>query len=477
MIIYHNGNLLLCGKDRSGNIIELESQKSPALKDQYKLIKSISHLSVMLEGSLQSIHQNQELLKIKSLLDMLKNLDNDWLNKELNVINRMVQIIEKALDSTNEKNIQCLHAQFTKEMQPVNDRYASLASDLQINGLHDIMSYWAERENIRLENSRVLIVCAKGPRKDLIEKQYFQWLYSEEGINKIEESGHLICVEMLPEQMSTVTTSSLLNVLKKHEINAEIGKNMLGDSDAMNKDVLAQYAPDLLRNLCPLQTGFHHLWLDETQIKSVQYTQNRDLFFSRPFNRNEAAKINKLEQKIKDKLDKAHKEGKLLLIIVGERHYHSTSEQINDLIMTMCKLQFNMNILAIESTHVGTDDQKAKHENWILIPVDKFNSPLNHDELRQTHPSLTLNSSYMEIRDRGMIDSLLEINSDALYIVGAAHLKGLGNSHELRKKFELLLVNGSDYHLSLKKDSAESEESKWFTDENRVTQLYPSNTE
>ncbi|MBA2655666.1 MAG: hypothetical protein H0U70_01620 [Tatlockia sp.] len=468
---------MLCGKNRSGNIIELESQKSPALKAKYKLIKSIAHLSVMLEGSLQSIHKNQELLKIKSLLTMLKNLDNNWLNNELNVINRMVQIIEKALDSTNEKNIQCLHAQFIKEIQPVNERYASLASDLQINGLHDIMSYWAERENIRLENSRVLIVCAKGPRKDLIEKQYFQWLYSEQGISNIEESGYLICVEMLPEQMNTITTSSLLDVLRKHEINAEIGKNMLGDSDAMNKDVLGQYAPDVLKKLCPLKTGFHHLWLNETQIESLHYT-HRNLFFSRPFNRTEAAKINKLEQKIKDKLGKAHKEGKILLIIVGEHHYHSTSEQINNLIMTMCKLQFNMNILAIESPHVCIDDQKkAKHVNWIMVPVDKFNCLLNHDELRQTHPSLTSNSSYMEIRDRGMIDSLLEINSHALYIVGAAHLKGLGDSHELRKKFELLLVNGSDYHLSLKKHCAESEESKWFTDEDRVTQLYPSNTE
>lgn len=242
-------------------MMELECQTTPAQGEQYNLIKSLSHLSVMLDRALQSIKdagftrekEEVELQRIQSLLTLLKKLNHDFLEKELEVINWMLGIIDQALAVDGKEQIQCIHAQYLREIQSTNEKYSRQAADLQIHGLHEKISYWMARENIQLEKTRILIVCARGPRKDLIEKQYFHWLYSEQGIMEEKDKDYVLCVEMLPEQMSTVTTSMLLDFLRKHETNAHIGRNMLGDSNAMYKDVLGKYAPPILRKLCPFE--------------------------------------------------------------------------------------------------------------------------------------------------------------------------------------------------------------------------------
>lgn len=110
-----------------------------------------------------------------------------------------------------------------------------------------------DRLKIELDTTRVLITTAHGPREDLIEKQYFLDIYAQGGIINAEKgTNHIICVEMLPEQIATVSQDALIAFLKKHQMNNKsIAINMLDDDQAMNKDILGKYAPEVLKKLCP----------------------------------------------------------------------------------------------------------------------------------------------------------------------------------------------------------------------------------
>ncbi|KTD46441.1 hypothetical protein [Legionella quateirensis] len=179
--------------------------------------------------------------------------------------------ISKVSNAKSIVQIKSIQVQFLQEMKSINETYASTATRLQLNGLHQTIAQWMSKFNLYLDSSRVLIVSSHGPREDLIEKQYFLDLYAQHGIEDAEKgSSHVICVEMLPEQIATVSKESLIDFLRKHQLNMMIGHNMLGDPQAMNKDVLGQYAPEVIKNLCP----YHE--------RTSDGTGTRPSLFSRP---------------------------------------------------------------------------------------------------------------------------------------------------------------------------------------------------
>ncbi|KGP63453.1 hypothetical protein EP47_09600 [Legionella norrlandica] len=259
MIIYLNGHLSLWQKNKDGAFSESDDQKTPALGDSYNLIKSISHCSVWLTMIFQSMIERRarnsrhiiDLLKLKSCLHDLRCLD-EKIRPELPVIHKIMTYLAQAQVITNLSQMKKLQSQYLQEMKIINEDYASRAAQLQLQGMHKILGGWKTNAGIQLEKTRVLIVCSHGPREELIEKQYFLDLYAKYGIPDAEKrSSHIICVEMLPEQIATVGKDSLIDFLRKHQINSLIGQDMLGDSQAMNKDVLGKYAPDVLRSFCP----------------------------------------------------------------------------------------------------------------------------------------------------------------------------------------------------------------------------------
>jgi hypothetical protein len=84
---------------------------------------------------------------------------------------------------------------------------------------------------------------------------------------------------MLPEQMATVSQFSLINFLKKHETNRQIGQSMLGDSNAMKKDVLGPYAPEVLKQLCPfyIKTDLLNHSMFKTNLAGRKNEKGNDL--------------------------------------------------------------------------------------------------------------------------------------------------------------------------------------------------------
>jgi hypothetical protein len=287
VIIYHKGNLSLWRKNSANNLELTTRRKTPALKDTYQFIKSLSHCSVWLSMVMQSMQEKKVLtlnhyrdtLQIINYLKQLKLLvseqeqiakvfeqlcaSNDTNNsiktgahiQRINLIDLLlyvaVQVLEKG---KNREEIGTLLQSFLKSVQELNTQCASYATRIQLQGMHRIVLDWAELYSIQVESTRVLIVTASGPREQLIEKQYFEEMLAKQNL-KNDEKGirYIHCIEMLPQQIATVTDRELIDFLQQHELNSSIGKNMLNNSLGMDKDVLAEHAPAVLKGICPFK--------------------------------------------------------------------------------------------------------------------------------------------------------------------------------------------------------------------------------
>ncbi|MFC3908824.1 hypothetical protein ACFORL_07005 [Legionella dresdenensis] len=237
---------------------EHQTLATPALEEDYKIAKSLTHVSVTFMLIIQDIIKNekksaQHIKDLELVAQQLARLENISGEKSeyLIIIKQMTEHWHKLSVETSLSKIKDFHVQYLSEITPSHERLAHRATKLQLEGIHQIISTWVVENNLQLNRTRVLISCAKGPREKLIEKQYMQWLYSQQGIGDWE--NNIICVEMLPEQLTTVTTHELITFLKKQQFNEQIGKIILGDHNAMNKDILGEYAPKVLPTLCPIK--------------------------------------------------------------------------------------------------------------------------------------------------------------------------------------------------------------------------------
>ncbi|WP_298625689.1 hypothetical protein [uncultured Legionella sp.] len=279
--IYLNGSLSLWGKKNDNKLYEINSQETPALQDEYNIIKSVSHSTVWLHLILQSIighskinkHHQIDLQRLEfSLLDLYAL--SQRMSRERTVIQQILNYVYLIPEMKHLTEFQALYTQYLVAVKSVNEVYASKATQLQLNGIHHIMSQWTDAYKIQLGAMRVLIVTAHGPRNDLIEKQYFLDLYEKQGFMDAEcGSAHILCVEMMPEQSATISKESLIDFLRKHQINMQIAANMLGDPMAMDKDILGQYAPGVLKKLCP----FHETTSTNKEGRFSFFPRSRDL--------------------------------------------------------------------------------------------------------------------------------------------------------------------------------------------------------
>ncbi|KTC71555.1 hypothetical protein Lbir_1707 [Legionella birminghamensis] len=251
VITYHNGILELWGKQNDHSLSIQDAAETEALKPTYNILKSLSHNSVILDCVLRSICTHQvrtsqdelDLLNLVELLTELCSKDPYYIKPHQGAIEQLILIADKARLSTCLREIGCLQARYAKEISPVNEGYLKQAAELQLTGMHQIISRW----NLAFNKTRVLIAVAEGPKEDLIEGQYFDALYKEKG----EDKPGLDYVVMLPKQLGTITGACLIDNLRERLLNQSIAKNMLGCPKKMAKDVLGPYAPVVLERLLP----------------------------------------------------------------------------------------------------------------------------------------------------------------------------------------------------------------------------------
>lgn len=255
VITYHKGTFELWGKKDDHCLYIQDSAKTEALKPQYNILKSLSHNSVILDCVLRSIGAHHirtrqdevDLLNLVDLLTELNSMDPYYVKPHQAVIEQLIFTANKARLSSCLGEIRCLQSRYTKEMGFVNEEYLKQATELQLTGIHHIVSRWS----LAFHKTRVLIAVAEGPKEDLIEGQYIKALYKEKGIIDLKDKLYLDYVIMLPKQLGTITSACLIEDMKERLLNKSIAKNMLGCPQKMEKDVLGPYAPAVLEGIFP----------------------------------------------------------------------------------------------------------------------------------------------------------------------------------------------------------------------------------
>ncbi len=260
--MYLNGELHLWQKSSSNGYEEVDKRISPALMDPYVLHKTLIHKMTQLmmildalikkEISWANMYQQLNLVdtELKELLSCLAK-DNMEL-PYLDLLNPSIALILQAKACSSQESLKQMLDKYFCIMQPVIARYSKKSTDIQLAGLHKVMELWVSDYYLRWDTSRVLIVGPQGPREGMIEKQYFEDCYKKNVPAAVEPVERIIYVESPPDLMSSIKIPTLIENLGKHLLNRSIGLFALGNVNAMNKDVLAPYAPDVLERLPPL---------------------------------------------------------------------------------------------------------------------------------------------------------------------------------------------------------------------------------
>lgn len=259
VITYLNGYLSLWDRNKENELHMIDQRATPATQAKYKHLKSIVHVSVSLimimdniiQTNQKSTHHIRDIERVASQISVLRSASTPK-SIELDYLEHIESLLNKLLVTNNVDSLRCLQARYLYNTQNMQAEMARQATQLQLDGMHQIVSEWIEKYAIQCSKTRILIACAKGPKEKLIEKEYMEWLYTEHGFLDIKEEKYITCVEMLPEQLSLVSSSQLIEFFQKRQLNEQIAERMLEDRQAMEKDVLGEYASKVLQSLCPL---------------------------------------------------------------------------------------------------------------------------------------------------------------------------------------------------------------------------------
>ncbi len=244
MVIFLKGELSLFQQDSELTYQEIACASSATQNSAYRQLKYLAHIPATI-NILVEARQSEEL---KNMTQKLENLVLDATSQPC--INQSIQLIDSLLAHWNdEPGCEKLLDNYNRSIKPFLDEYCKQATCMQLATLKEIMEEWFLNYKIRVDSSRILLVCSHGVRDGLVEKQFFEsWLNQQTKIENGSSQGLIYLVEMLNEQMSTVkkVDDLILGFLGKQEINKRIGKQLLNNEYAMFKDLLAEHATSLL---------------------------------------------------------------------------------------------------------------------------------------------------------------------------------------------------------------------------------------
>jgi hypothetical protein len=139
---------------------------------------------------------------------------------------------------------------------------------------------------------------------------------------------------------------------------------------------------------------------------------------------------NKFISKLENKLDEADKNGKKLLIVMGEAHNTQHSYLFELMISTILKIH-NFNNLMIEQSSVPLNDNLYSIYPYVARQVLKYNLiPINSK------------SANPEIRNEAINKNIASTpNEHSLCQVGADHLKHILACEEIKQKFIIFPID------------------------------------
>lgn len=242
--------LLSLWHNQDGTICEIESETlaPPA----YHEVKTACHIPIILWDLLKSERLGQS--EIAAVIDKLgaitisPTIKISKINDIRSIVDNTIQLL-KTLDSDHA--ILDLFQQYRLEIKPKIDSLSKYAVKLQLKQLDFIAKIWQEKYNIDLKKNRVLIVGAHGPRKGLIEMQYFRSWYRSSIEDEPVKNNYVYYIEMLVHKMKEIDIKEDLieGFLAQEEYNKSVAGWVLDNPLGMEEDVLNSFAPDVLMKL------------------------------------------------------------------------------------------------------------------------------------------------------------------------------------------------------------------------------------
>lgn len=240
-----------------------EKKAMPAINRPYLLLKTTSHFAIILYELFTQVQQGAiPLGELPNAIDALRaqihRLQQDYADQLSCVrptLDLLLSTIEQLAKGKQQAQLSAEQALYLRALTPLIEQHSAQAAQLQLQGLHQLSMSWLSSKQINLEKTYILIVGARAPKQDLLEQQYFTALRAHYGIDQQNtDSGGIIYAEMLPQQMADLTTAMLIDDLARELHNRHLGLKLLGDKEAMFKDVLGQYAPPVLHELLARQS-------------------------------------------------------------------------------------------------------------------------------------------------------------------------------------------------------------------------------
>lgn len=140
---------------------------------------------------------------------------------------------------------------------------------------------------------------------------------------------------------------------------------------------------------------------------------------------------------IDNALNRAQKQGKNLLVILGEVHNDSAINQVRKKVYRYIS---ELGIKRAYEEYPSTDYEHHKFEQMVECEFHMLVTPI--DDGRQYDTK----DDDFEIRNDKMIDRLLEVNESGVFTTGAHHLLGMHQRKQLNKKYYILPINLAPLH-------------------------------
>lgn len=273
--VYKEGVLSLWKKGQTGSFEKIE-QGFPILRE-YTKIKEVTHLPLLLlslcypyfdraGGSYPDMEKtlNEILNTLKKTGVEIEKAFPPGQTREVlkKIITRSLLLMEEIsilLRNSMGVKKECIDI-YLRDLQPWIHYNTKISTEIQLKSLNDMVVAWREKHGISLEKTRVLILGLHGPRKDLIEFQYFVDLFQELGFSNVEDD-QVYYAEVLLSSMPSIDIKRDLieGFIADAEYNKVIGQMVLGRSNALFRDVLGDYARPALdsflekRRECPFK--------------------------------------------------------------------------------------------------------------------------------------------------------------------------------------------------------------------------------
>ncbi|WED44547.1 hypothetical protein [Legionella cardiaca] len=270
IIILLQGELSLWKKGSDGDYLQVTSQSSAAKSVAYNYLKTILHISTTLL-ILNDMQKKDAILNddiqshLQGMIEELKELQKWELELEQEPLALGRQLTTLLLQQLQtEQSLQQLVVNLHHQQKSLLQKISQYVTAMQLHSMHAILLGW-ELEGVLIKaESRAAVVGTQGPRKGMIEVQYFQHYFKDTPIDH-----PVFYAEMPPQLMGQATGLMIIEYLSKELCNNLVGEMVFNNKKAMQEDILHAYAAPVLEQL---SRGLSKVPQDKPQATRCPYS-------------------------------------------------------------------------------------------------------------------------------------------------------------------------------------------------------------